>query len=134
MKIEKITLEGQLEAKGRTKKRFTPQEKLFILTQIDKETTNEEVAERYNLAVGTLNNWQKRQENAVAESDPLGLTGLSDQSTRPRRFGNRLLKETRERILALWQENPGLGPSQLHYQLKRQGIKASTKAIRKLLM
>ena len=56
MKIEKITQEGELEAKGRNKTRFTPEEKLFLLSQINKETTTEEVAEKYNLAVGTLKN------------------------------------------------------------------------------
>ena len=134
MKIEKITLEGELEAKGRNKTRFTPEEKLFLLSQINKETTTEEVAEKYNLAVGTLKNWGERKGKATCGDDPLGLKGLADRSTKPKRFGNVLSKETQERILGLWQENPGLGPSQLHYQLKREGVKVSTKAIRKLLI
>ena len=134
MKIKRITLEGELEVKGRTKKRFTPEEKLFLLSQVDKNTTIEEVAEKYNLAVGTLKNWQERKEKGTSEEDPLGLRGLADQSTRPKRFGNVLSKDMQERVLTLWQENPGLGPSQLHYQLKREGVKVSTKAIRKLLI
>ena len=134
MKIEKITLEGELEAKGRNKTRFTPEEKLFLLSQINKDTTIEEVAEKYNLAVGTLKNWQERKEKALNGEDPLGLKGLADRSTRPKKFGNVLSKDTQERILGLWRENPGLGPSQLHYQLRREGIKVSTKAIRKLLI
>jgi len=123
-----------LEAKGEKKKRFSSQEKLLILSEIDKDTTIEIVAEKYNLAVGTLKRWIEKRKRAMSKEDPLGLNGLEDTSTRPKTISNRLPKATEERILTYWKEHPGLGPSQIHYQLKREGIKTSTKAIRKVLI
>ena len=134
MNIRSINIEGDLESKGEKKKRFSSQEKLLILSEINKETTMEIIAEKYNLAVGTLKRWMKKRKTAMNKEDPLGLNGLSDTSTKPKTFSNRLPKATEERILSSWQEHPGLGPSQIHYQLKREGIRASTKAIRKVLI
>jgi len=134
MDIKSIKVDTDLEAKGEKKKRFNPQEKLLILSEIDKETTMDIVAEKYNLAVETLKRWMKKRKAAMSKEDPLGLSGLSDTSTKPKNFTNRLPKATEERICSCWQEHPGFGPSQIHYQLKREGIKASTKAIRKVLI
>jgi len=131
MNIRSVNIEEDLETKGEKKKRFSPQEKLLILSEINKETTMDIVAEKYNLAVGTLKRWMKKRKTAMNKEDPLGLGGLSDSSTKPKNFSNRLPKTTEEKILSCWQERPGLGPSQIHYQLKREGIKASTKAIRR---
>jgi len=134
MEIKSIKVDADLEAKGEKKKRFSPQEKLLILSEIVRETTMDIIAERYNLAVGTLKRWIKKRKKAMSKEDPLGLSGLSDTSTKPKNFSNRLPKATEEKILSYWQEHPGLGPSQIHYQLKRGGIRASTKAIRKVLI
>jgi len=134
MEIRDIGSVVSLEVKGEKKKRFSSQEKLLILSEIDKETGMEIVAEKYNLAVGTLKRWIKNRKKAMSKEDPLGLSGLSDTSSRPKTISNRLGKGTEEEILTCWQEHPGFGPSQIHYQLKREGIKASTKAIRKVLI
>jgi len=137
MGIKEIGSEAiiDLEAKGEKKKRFSAQEKLLILSEIDgKETTLEMVAERYNLAVGTVKRWLEKRKRSADSGDPLGLEGLTDVSSRPKRISNRLPEATQERVLSCWQERPGLGPSQIHYQLKREGLKASTKAIRKVLI
>jgi len=137
MGIKRIGSEAviDLEAKGEKKKRFSAQEKLLILSEIDgKDTTLEMVAERYNLAVGTIKRWLEKRKSSADSEDPLGLEGLADKSTRPKTISNRLPKATQERILSCWQERPGLGPSQIHNQLKREGLKASTKAVRKVLI
>lgn len=134
METRNIEIKEDLEGKGEKKKRFSSQEKLLILSEIDKETTIEMVAERYNLAVGTLKRWMKRRVSAMSKEDPLGLSGLPDASTRPKRAGNRLPKATEERILSCWKEHPGLGPSQVQYQLRREGLKVSARAIRRVLV
>ena len=134
MEIRKISKDVELEIKGEKKKRFSGQEKLIILSEVDKETTMEIVSEKYNLAVGTLKRWRNKQKAAVSKEDPLGLSGLGDISSRPKTISNRLSTATEEQILTHWENHPGLGPSQIHYQLRREGIKVSTKAIRKVLI
>jgi len=129
-----IKIDARVERKGPSKKRFKDQEKLMILSEIEAGEDIQEVADKYNLAVATLKRWQEQRERAKSEEDPLGLTGLENKSSRPKRFGNKLSKAKEERILKYWEENPGLGPSQIHNQLKREGIKVSTKAIRRVLI
>lgn len=38
-----------------------------------------------------------------------------------------------KQVLSVWRNNPGFGPSQIHYQLRRVGVKCDTKTIRKIL-
>ena len=120
--------------KDEGKKRFSAQEKLLILSEITKDKTIEDVAEEYGLAVGTLKRWQKRRERAKSKEDPLGLGGLGDVSTKPKKAGNKVPAATEEEILKCWREKPGLGPSQIQFQLKREGLKVSTRAIRRVLI
>lgn len=123
------------DPKGVDKKRFSAQEKLLILAELDGDAASiEEVAEKYGLAVATLKRWQAKRDQAKSKEDPLGLGGLGDLSTKPRRFGTQLPRATADRVLKLWQENPGMGPSQIKYQLKREGLNVSTKAIRRVLV
>jgi len=129
-----IRVDTDIESKGAGKKRFNAQEKLLVLSEITKDKPIEDVAADYSLAVGTLKRWQKKQKKAKSKEDPLGLSGLGDGSTKPKRAGTKLSAEMEKKILACWQDSPGLGPSQIQYQLKRQGIKASTKAIRRVLI
>ena len=129
-----IKVNADLQGKGEGKKRFNAQEKLLILSEISENKTIEDVAEEYSLAVGTLKRWQERREKAKSKEDPLGLSGLGDGSTRPKKAGNRISAATEEEILKHWKEHPGLGPSQIQFQLKREGLKVSTRAIRRVLI
>ena len=129
-----IKVDADLQGKGEGKKRFSAQEKLLILSEIDGGKSIEDVAEAYSLAVGTLKRWQKGRDKARGKEDPLGLSGLGDGSTRPKRSGNKLSAAKEEKILKYWQEHPGLGPSQIQFQLKREGLKVSTRAIRRILI
>ena len=129
-----IKVETEVETKGEIKKRYGGQEKLLLLSETEAGKSLEDIAEEYNLAVGTLKRWQKKREEAKSKEDPLGLGGLQDKSTKPRRFGHKLSVATEEKILKYWQEHPGLGPSQIQYQLKREGIKVSARAIRRVLI
>ena len=129
-----IKVDGNIDPKDEGKKRFGAQEKLLILSEINENRTVEDVAESYSLAVGTLKRWQKRREKAKSKEDPLGLSGLGDGSTRPKKAGNRISAATEEKILKHWQEHPGLGPSQIQFQLKREGLKVSSRAIRRVLI
>lgn len=129
-----IKVDASLEAKGEGKKRFSSQEKLLILSEITGDRTIEDVAESYNLAVGTLKRWQKLREKTKGKEDPLGLSGLSDISTKPKKYGNKVTAAMEEKILNCWKERPGLGPSQIQFQLKREGIKVNTRTIRRILI
>lgn len=125
---------GSIQPKGAGKKRYNAQEKLMILGEIDHGEDIPGVAEKHDIAVGTLKRWQEKREAAKSGDDPLGLSGLEGKSTRPKRLGNKISRETEEKIRKCWSEKPGLGPSQIHYQLKRDGIKVSTKAVRRVLI
>lgn len=132
--MQAMKVEIRPEAKGGNKKRFSAQEKLLVLSEVGNPDAVEAVAEKYRLAVTTVKRWQAKQAKSKSKDDPLGLGGLGDQSTRPKRFGHCLPAATAERVLKLWQENPGMGPSQVKYQLKREGLNVSTKAVRRVLV
>ena len=129
-----IKVNASIDPKGDGKKRFSSQEKLLILSEITGDKTIEDIADSYNLAVGTLKRWQKLQEKAKGKEDPLGLSGLSDVSTKPKKYGHKVTAAMAEKILNCWNERPGLGPSQIQFQLRREGIKVNTRTIRRILM
>ena len=130
-----IKVDGNIEPKGIDKKRFSAQEKLLILSEIKKDKPIEDVAADYSLAVGTLKRWQKKQAESKSKEDPLGLGGLGDTSTKPKKAGNKLSADKEKKILDIWKEHPGLGPSQIQYQLKRnEGMRLSSRAIRRVLI
>jgi transposase InsO family protein len=39
-----------------------------------------------------------------------------------------------KQIVNVWRNNPGFGPSQIHYQLRRVGVKVDTKSVRKVII
>jgi len=41
---------------------------------------------------------------------------------------------TIDKIVTVWRNNTGFGPSQVHYQLRRVGVKVDTKTIRKVMI
>ena len=129
-----INVERAIDPKSGNKKRYSAQEKLLILSEITKDKTVEDVAESYNLAVGTIKRWIDLREKAKSNEDPLGLGGLSDASTRPKRPNHRLSKATEEEVLKCWRERPGLGPSQIQFQLRREGLRVNKKAITRVLV
>lgn len=129
-----IRVDTSIDPKGDGKKRYNAQEKLLILSEITKDKTVEDVAESYNLAVGTIKRWQTLRDKAKSKEDPLGLGGLNDVSTKPKKWGNRVTPAMEKRVLECWQEHPGLGPSQIQFQLKREGTKINTRTIRRILM
>jgi len=129
-----IKVEGEVGVKGENKKRYNGQEKLLLLNETEAGKSLQDIAEEYNLAVGTLKRWQKKREEAKSKEDPLGLGGLQDISTKPKRFGHKLSAATEGKILKAWQERPGLGPSQIQYQMRREGIRVSARAVRRVLI
>ncbi len=42
-------------------------------------------------------------------------------------------ESTIKKVVTVWRNNPGFGPSQVHNQLRRVGVKCDTKTIRKIL-
>ena len=129
-----VKLNIDVKPKGEDKQRFNAQEKLVILAEIDSGKDIKETADKYNLSVAALKRWQGGRDAAKSEEDPLGIKGLEDESTRPKTFGHTLKKATEEQIINCWKINPGLGPTQIRNQLKREGIKASIKAIRRVMI
>ena len=129
-----VKLNIEVKPKGEDKQRFNAQEKLVILAEIDSGKDIKEAADKYNLSVAALKRWQSGRDAAKSKEDPLGIKGLEDESTRPKTFGHMLKKATEEQIIDCWKINPGLGPTQIRNQLKREGIKASIKAIRRVMI
>ena len=129
-----IKVEAGIEAKRGDKKRYGAQEKLLILSEITGDKTIEDVAEHYNMAIGTIKRWISLRDKSRSKEDPLGLGGLSDASSRPKKPGHKIAKATEEEILKYWRERPGFGPSQIQFQLKRDGLKVSKRAIQRVLI
>jgi transposase InsO family protein len=72
----------------------------------------------------TLYDWRRKVRRASQEAPGESPVGGSDADPRVERDS---------RILAEWRKHPGLGPSQVRNQLRRQGCKVSVFTVRRVL-
>lgn len=90
---------------------LTPQGRLkMVLLVINEKWTQARVAERFQVARGTVSKW-------VARYKAEGAAGLEDRSSRPRRSPNRTSQRTERRIVAL-RVSRRWGPHRIAYHLR----------------
>ncbi len=89
-------------------------------------------AEKHGCTPWSIYNWrnQKARDILAAESqcDPNATSQQPEDSAL-----SPTQEERHQLILALWKQQPGLGPSQIRNQLKRKGYKASVKTVREIM-
>ena len=110
-------------------RRYSAQEKAKLLKLADRVGVRQAAAES-GASSWTLYRWRHDQALARSKKDPEGLSGLS-HVPKPRRI--QVPESMQRQVLAVWRNNPGFGPSQIHNQLRRVGLRCDTKTIRKIL-
>lgn len=110
--------------------RYTAEEKAKILELVDRIGVPKTV-ERKKVSAWSLYRWRRDRELARSSSDPEGRTGLTHVKKPPR---IQVPRSMQKKVLSVWRNNPGFGPSQIHNQLRRVGERCDTKTIRKILL
>jgi putative transposase len=111
------------------RRRYSPAEKASYLRLVDRLGVDRTVA-RTGVSSWSLYRWRRDRDLARSAGDPQGLRGL-DHVHQPPRI--QVPEVTQKQVLAVWRNNRGFGPSQIHNQLRRVGIRCDTKTIRKIL-
>ncbi len=111
----------------RRKKRLSADERLDIIKEA-KDRDVKRVAKQYELHPITIYRW-------IGKEKKDGKEGLRDKCQSPKEnTGNKLSDTVKRSILDEWEKHPGLGPSQIRNQLRRQGIRTSVRSIRRIMI
>lgn len=110
---------GAYPARGR---RYSPAQRREILKDAE-EMGVAGAAEKHGCAAWTIYDWRHKAERRGTESQRAG--GVEG--------GGAEGDERHELILALWRQQPGLGPSQIRNLLKRKGFRASVSTVRAVM-
>jgi len=111
------------------RRRYSPAEKASYLRLSDRLGVARTIA-RTGVSSWSLYRWRRDRALARSPVDPEGSRGL-DHVHQPPRI--QVPECMQKKVLAVWRNNPGFGPSQIHNQLRRVGIRCDTKTIRKIL-
>jgi len=104
-------------------RRYTPSQRAAALEQASRDGVSETSA-KLGISRWSLNDWRRKVERA-AKGEGDSPTSGPDPA---------VVEQTRDReILLEWKEHPGLGPSQIHNQLRRKGITVSTHTVRRVM-
>lgn len=115
---------GQLSAEQRTAKLYSSSERARALELAAKEGVTA-AANRLSISRFSIYNWQRRAK--------LQASGKDTGSARESRQDEDQATKRDQRILTEWRAHPGLGPSQVRNQLRRQGLKVSLHTVRCVL-
>ncbi len=109
--------------KKRVAKIYTPSQRAEILEYAAGNGVTA-ASKEYGATRFSIYNWQRKVKlHAQGESKDSPVTGSDEDTTSAR--DKRILKE--------WKAHPGLGPSQVRNQLRRQGMKVSVHTVRCVL-
>jgi len=102
---------------------YTPSEKARALELVDKIGI---VAASRQLGISrySLYEWRRRVQRAAAGQGDSPTSGPDPADIEARRD---------KEILDLWHQHPGLGPSQIRNQLRRQGVKVAVNTVRRVM-
>lgn len=109
--------------KSNVAKIYTPSQRALALECAAAEGITA-AAKKFGITRFSLYEWKRRAElHAQGKTDTSPLTGSDDNPATARDL----------RILAEWKAHPGLGPSQVRNQMRRQGLKVSVHTVRCVL-
>jgi len=111
------------------RRRYAPLHKAKLL-KLAERIGVEEASARSGVSVWSLYRWRRDQALAQMSAHSQSNGGLG-HITKPLRID--VPEEMQKKVLSVWRNNPGFGPSQIHYQLRRVGLRCDTKSIRKIL-
>lgn len=114
---------------SRRGRRYRPDEKAKYLRLADRIGVKA-AAGQSGVSLWSLYRWLRDRELARSAGDPQGARGLGHVAKPPRiQVPEAVVKQ----VLGTWRHNPGFGPSQIHNQLRRVGVRCDTKTVRKIL-
>lgn len=116
--------------KRKTRRRFTDEEKSKAVA-LAARVGVEKAAARTGVSRWTIYTWRTAYKLAPLVS---GAHPRTDDPAAPFPASIQLPPATIEKIVTVWRNNTGFGPSQVHYQLRRVGVKVDTKTIRKVMV
>ena len=119
----KPTAEPEAEPERRVAKRYTPSQRAAIL-EYAAEHGPVKAHEKFGVSRWSVRDWQRKARLAAEGKGPSPTSGPDPASIEAQR--------DRE-ILNEWHRHPGLGPSQIKNQLRRQGIKVATSTVRRVM-
>src|SRR5512143_3149345 len=110
-------------------RRYRPAEKAKFVQMADRIGVVK-TAERTGVSSWSLYRWLRDRELARSAGDPDGARGLGHVHKSPR---IQVPEAMQKQVLAVWRNNRGFGPSQIHNQLRRVGVRCDTKTVRKII-
>ena len=118
--VEKVAGRKKQPARG---KRYSPALKKEIIGYA-RDNGVESAAGKYGVTETTIYEWRraaKRRGNETGGVPPAGIEGQDQKADRD------------QRILAMWRQHPGYGPSQIRNMLKRDGFRVSVGTVRHVI-
>jgi len=120
-------VEPALEAKSSPKKRGarrnTPSEKAVILEDAA-ELGVSAASKKHGVTRFSIYGWRRKLRLAAEGEGESPITGPDPAEVEAQRD---------QEILRMWHQHPGLGPSQVRNQLRRQGVKVSVHTVRRVM-
>ena len=113
--------------KGR---RYTPQEKRKALA-LAARVGVQKASKRTGIPLWSIYSWRNAMTLAPLVEKPAPSATRNEAVSLPRAV--QIPEAVVKQVVTIWRNNPGFGPSQVHYQLRRVGVKCDTKTIRKIL-
>lgn len=111
------------DSQAKTARRYTPSEKAQALEYASEHGVSE-ASRTLGMTRDSIYRW-RRQLELAARGEADDPTSGDDP--------NEVRAERDRQILAQWKKHPGLGPSQIRNQLRRQNVKCSTNTVRRVM-
>ena len=113
----------EAQPERRVAKKYTPSQRAAIL-EYEAEHGPTKTSEKFGVSRWSIRDWQRKARLAAEGRGPSPTSGPDPASIEAQR--------DRE-ILNEWHRHPGLGPSQIKNQLRRQGIKVASSTVRQVM-
>ena len=118
--IEQPRSESKATTGRRVRRLYTPSERAQILAYADEHGITK-AKEQFRCSRWSIRDWRRKVAlHAKGDTDKSPVVGSDDDPAAKRD----------RRILAIWRKHPGLGPSQIRNQLRRDGLKVSVHTVR----
>jgi putative transposase len=122
--VEAAPQKPSSEAKKRnTARRYTPSEKAEVLEHASEHGVSA-ASEKFGPSRYSIYEWKRKVERAAAGQGSSPTSGPS---------ADELEAQRDKEILDEWHRHPGLGPSQIHNQLRRRGVKVAVNTVRRVM-
>ena len=104
-------------------KRYSPAVKEEILDYASSKDVSS-AALKYGVTETTIYDWRRAAKRRSAAQ--AGLPAVSNKAEEP-------IEDRNRRILSMWRQHPGYGPSQIRNMLKREGFRVSVGTVRHVM-